>query len=79
MVGLPDERLRERNCLCLGPRRGETATLQDFVVFLKDWLSIYKLPERRGICNGPPLTQTGKLQRRVLVAQVLARGDTAGT
>ncbi len=35
VVGLPDPRLGESNCLCLVPRPGEAATLQDFVDFLR--------------------------------------------
>lgn len=73
VIGLPDPRLGESNCLCLVPRPGTEATLKDFTDFLRDQVAVYKLPERLEIFTGLPMTPTGKIQRHVLVRQVLAR------
>ncbi|REF68694.1 MULTISPECIES: class I adenylate-forming enzyme family protein [Paracoccus] len=73
VIGLPDERLGESNCLCLVPRPGESATLQEFVDFLKNEVAIYKLPERLEIFEEFPMTPTGKFQRHELIKQVVAR------
>lgn len=78
VIGLPDERLGESNCLCLVPRDGQTATLQEFVDFLKNDVAVYKLPERLEIFEELPMTPTGKIQRHVLVKQVQARDGAAG-
>lgn len=77
VIGLPDERLGESNCLCLVPRPGETAVLQEFVDFLKNEVAVYKLPERLEIFDELPMTPTGKIQRHVLVKQVAERGRAA--
>jgi non-ribosomal peptide synthetase component E (peptide arylation enzyme) len=74
VIGLPDERLGERSCLCVILRVGEALPiLQDFVDFLKDGVATYKLPERLEIFSEFPYTPTGKIQRHVLVQEVLAR------
>ena len=46
IVGLPDARLGERNCLCLVPRPGDPPTLEELLAFLGDSVATYKLPER---------------------------------
>lgn len=74
VVGLPDERLGESNCLCVIPREGYAPELQDFVDFLRDRVAVYKLPERLEIINELPMTPTGKIQRHLLVKQ-LTSGD----
>jgi acyl-CoA synthetase (AMP-forming)/AMP-acid ligase II len=72
IVGIPDARLGERNCLCLVPR-GEAPTLETLVAFLGDSVATYKLPERLELFTQFPFTPTGKIQRHALVRQVLAR------
>jgi acyl-CoA synthetase (AMP-forming)/AMP-acid ligase II len=73
IVGIPDARLGERNCLCLVPRAGETPTLKDILGFLGDSVATYKLPERLELFTQFPFTPTGKIQRHALVREVLAR------
>ncbi|MFT3975781.1 MAG: AMP-binding protein [Sphingomonas bacterium] len=74
VIGLPDARLGESNCLCLVPRPSvEAPKLEDFVDFLKGTIAIYKLPERLELFDALPYTPTGKVQRHALVKQVLAR------
>ncbi len=73
IVGVPDPRLGERNCLCVIPRPGERILLEEVVAFLKDGVATYKLPEMVEIFEELPFTPTGKIQRHVLVRQVLER------
>jgi non-ribosomal peptide synthetase component E (peptide arylation enzyme) len=73
IVGIPDPRLGERNCLCVIPRAGERVGLEEVVAFLRDGVATYKLPEMIETFEALPFTPTGKIQRHVLVRQVLAR------
>jgi len=73
IVGVPDPRLGERNCLCVIPRPGERISLEEIVAFLKDGVATYKLPEMVEVFEELPFTPTGKIQRHVLATQVLER------
>ena len=73
IVGIPDPRLGERNCLCVIPRTGQTLTLDEVVDYLKDSVATYKLPEAIEIFDELPFTPTGKIQRHVLARRVLER------
>jgi non-ribosomal peptide synthetase component E (peptide arylation enzyme) len=73
IVGIPDARLGERNCLCLVPRSGAAPTLDDLLEFLGDSIATYKLPERLELFTQFPFTPTGKIQRHALVGEVVAR------
>ncbi len=73
LVGVPDTRLGERNCLCVVPK-GTAPTLDELVNFLGDSVATYKLPEQIVILNELPFTPTGKIQRHVLVKQLIDRG-----
>jgi acyl-CoA synthetase (AMP-forming)/AMP-acid ligase II len=77
IVGIPDGRLGERNCLCLVPRPGEAPTLEGLVAFLGDSVATYKLPERLELFTQFPFTPTGKIQRHALVREVVARMSAA--
>ena len=77
IVGVTDPRLGERNCLCLIPKEGQTATLDEFVDFLKGEVATYKLPEMLEVFDELPFTPTGKLRRHVLTEWVQQR--RAGT
>lgn len=73
IVGVPDPRLGERNCLCVIPRRGERVRLEEIVAFLKDQVATYKLPEMIEVFDEFPFTPTGKIQRFLLTRRVLER------
>jgi non-ribosomal peptide synthetase component E (peptide arylation enzyme) len=73
IVGVPDPRLGERNCLCVIPRRGERVTLEEIVALLRDEVATYKLPEMIEVFDEFPFTPTGKIQRYMLTRQVLER------
>jgi non-ribosomal peptide synthetase component E (peptide arylation enzyme) len=73
IVGVPDARLGERNCLCVIPRPGQTLSLEEAVAFLRNDVATYKLPETLEVFDDLPFTPTGKIQRHVLVRRVLER------
>jgi acyl-CoA synthetase (AMP-forming)/AMP-acid ligase II len=73
IVGVPDPRLGERNCLCVIPRPGAALSLEEVVAFLKGGVAAYKLPEEIEVFDEFPFTPTGKIQRHALTRQVLAR------
>src|SRR5262245_2769887 len=73
IVGVPDPRLGERNCLCVIPRPGASPSLDEMVKFLAGDVATYKLPEEIEIFDEFPFTPTGKIQRHALTRQVLSR------
>jgi non-ribosomal peptide synthetase component E (peptide arylation enzyme) len=75
IVGVPDPRLGERNCLCVIPRSGKSVTLPEMVAYLRDGVATYKLPEELEIFDEFPFTPTGKIQHHALTRQVLARRE----
>ena len=78
MVGLPDERLGERNCLCIIPKSGHDLSLDEAVTFLKGQIADYKLPETMERFEEFPMTGTGKIRRHALRDLVLARRGGSG-
>jgi non-ribosomal peptide synthetase component E (peptide arylation enzyme) len=77
IVGVPDPRLGERNCLCVIPRAGASLSLEEAVDFLKGDVAVYKLPEELEVFAEFPFTPTGKIQRHALTREVLARRGSA--
>lgn len=79
MVGMPDPRLGERNCIYLVLREGETTSLEEIVSFLQErGIARVKLPERLEIVDVLPLTPSGKVRKNLLredVARKLAAGE----
>lgn len=70
VIGLPDTRLGESNCLCVIPQTGHSPDLQSFVDFLREKVAVYKLPERLVVLEAFPMTPTGKFQRHALLRQI---------
>jgi non-ribosomal peptide synthetase component E (peptide arylation enzyme) len=73
MIGIPDTRLGERNCLCLVPKPGHSIALEEVLSFLRNQVADYKLPESIEYFDELPMTGTGKVQRHVLREAVLKR------
>jgi acyl-CoA synthetase (AMP-forming)/AMP-acid ligase II len=73
IVGAPDPRLGEKNCLCVIPREGAKLTLEEVVTFLKGRVADYKLPEALVMMDDFPMTPTGKIRRPELVRRVAGR------
>ena len=79
IVGMPDPRLGERNCVYVVPRPGETITLEEIVAFLQDrGIATVKLPERLEVVESLPLTASGKVRKNLLREDVTRklRGET---
>jgi non-ribosomal peptide synthetase component E (peptide arylation enzyme) len=76
MIGIPDPRLGEKNCLCIVPKPAQAIDLAEVVAFLKGQVADYKLPETLEICEDLPMTATGKTRRPILRERILQR--TAG-
>jgi non-ribosomal peptide synthetase component E (peptide arylation enzyme) len=70
IVGAPDSRLGEKNCLCAIIKPGSSLTLDEVVSFLKGRVADYKLPEALVIMSDFPMTPTGKIRRPELVKRV---------
>ncbi|RPI33077.1 MAG: AMP-binding protein, partial [Hyphomicrobiaceae bacterium] len=79
MVGIADQRLGERNCLCVIPRPGQSVTLPEMIAHLKGQVADYKLPEEFRIVEELPFTATGKLRRHVLAEWVAKTKLADGT
>jgi len=70
IVGVPDPRLGEKNCVCIIPKPGASVDLAEIVTFLKGKVADYKLPEQLVIRTEFPMTATGKIRRAVLAGEV---------
>ena len=75
LVPLPDERLGERGCVCIEPSEpGLTLQVADIQKFLAlREVARYKWPERVEMVDELPLTPVGKINKKQLIAEVLAR------
>jgi len=73
MIGMPDARLGERNCLCVVPKGDVVPTVDEFVDFLRDQVADYKLPESVEQFSELPMTGSGKIQRHALRDLVMKR------
>ena len=73
IVGVNDQRLGEKNCLCIVLKPGAQLSLDEVIASLKGQVADYKLPEMLEFYDELPFTPTGKIRRHVLTADVLAR------
>jgi len=77
MIGMPDPRLGERNCLCVVSKGDVVPTVEEFAAFLRDQVADYKLPESVEQFRELPMTGSGKIQRHVLRKLVMQRRGIA--
>jgi non-ribosomal peptide synthetase component E (peptide arylation enzyme) len=73
MIGIPDKRVGEKNCLCVVPKPQRSIDLEEVIAFLKGQVADYKLPELLQICDELPMTPTGKIRRPILREQILQK------
>lgn len=67
VVGVPDDRLGERNCCFVVPRPGPPPSLADLTALLSEaGIAKFKWPERLELVKELPVTPTGKVQRSIL-------------
>lgn len=70
IVGAPDARLGEKNCMCVVVKPGMNLTLDEVVSFLRGRVADYKLPEQLVVMDDLPMTPTGKIRRPELIRRV---------
>jgi len=75
IIGMPDPRLGERNCLCAVMKQGATVTLDEVVKSLKGRVADYKLPEQLELLSELPMTPSGKIRRPELIKQLHRKRD----
>lgn len=75
LVGIPDERLGERNCCVIVTHPGCAAPTLEELIALCELAGVakFKWPERVEVAEALPLTPTGKVQRAVLRASLATR------
>jgi acyl-coenzyme A synthetase/AMP-(fatty) acid ligase len=72
VVGVPDERLGERCCACVVLQDGQQLNFETLVDRLRAaGLATYKLPERLEILPMLPTTASGKVQKHVILQQLM--------
>jgi acyl-CoA synthetase (AMP-forming)/AMP-acid ligase II len=78
VVGLPDARLGELVCACIIAAEPKPPTFEEIVADLRERrLATYKLPQRVEFFTSFPRSNTGKIRRPDLVAQIQERQGTA--
>ncbi len=71
VVGMPDARLGEKVCAYIKPVEGKRTSLDEVVTFLKQQgASVLLLPERIELVSELPLTPVGKVDKKVLQADI---------
>lgn len=79
VIGLPDERLGERMCACVVLRAGASLDLDTVVDrFRQRGVATYKWPQRLEVLDSLPATASGKIQKHVIVSELLAREARRG-
>jgi len=75
VVGYPDEKLGEKVCLVVAPRRGQSVTLQEIIDHLRRReIAVYKLPEKLVVLERLPRNPLGKVLKQALREQVVREG-----
>jgi len=73
-VAIPDDRLGERTCVYVVPKKGNKVTLDDIVSFMEDkGIAVYKFPERLEFIEEIPRNPAGKILKKVLRKDVEKR------
>lgn len=67
VIGLPDEILGEKVCVCVVPQNDVTITLEEVIAFLrKKKIASYKLPEHLRVLKQLPRNPVGKILKHTL-------------
>jgi acyl-CoA synthetase (AMP-forming)/AMP-acid ligase II len=66
VVAIPDERLGEKTCACIIPKREESITQEEIKAFFKDKVAHFKIPDRVQLMTEFPTTPSGKIKKNVL-------------
>jgi long-chain acyl-CoA synthetase len=71
VVGLPDKEWGERVTAFIVPKPGQSIVPEELKLFLKSYLSPFKVPKQYVILNDMPRSPTGKILKRELKKQFL--------
>jgi long-chain acyl-CoA synthetase len=74
-IGVPDDRLGEIALAVIQPKKGETVTEQEFILFFEQHLPRYKRP-RRVIFDEVPRSPTGKIEKPKLRAKYAGKNPS---
>ncbi|HET6289820.1 MAG TPA: 2,3-dihydroxybenzoate-AMP ligase, partial [Amycolatopsis sp.] len=73
-VAMPDPVLGERGCLYVVPTPGNSVALQDVIDVMETaGVARFKLPERLVVVDAMPRTPIGKIDKKVLRADIAQR------
>ena len=70
VIGVPHDVLGEMICACVVPVEGATVRSDDLIVFARDGMADYKVPDLVRFVDRFPLNASGKVQRRELARTV---------
>lgn len=74
VVAMPDPDMGEKACAYIQPLPGAELDFDTIINFLKDkQASVLQLPERIEFTEAMPLTKTGKMDKRTLVADIMKK------
>ena len=76
VVGIPNPRRGEMVKAYIVLKPGEEATVDEIRTFCKEYLAPYKVPKRVEFRKELPKSQIGKVLRRVLVAEEVAKQES---
>jgi fatty-acyl-CoA synthase len=70
VIGIPHEVLGEQVCACIVPMEGAVITGRDIMLFARDVMAEYKVPDLVRFYDAFPMTGSGKVRRRELARSI---------
>ena len=70
VIGIPHEVLGEQVCACIVPMEGAVITGRDIMLFARDVMAEYKVPDLVRFYDAFPMSGSGKIRRRELARSI---------
>jgi fatty-acyl-CoA synthase len=70
VIGIPHDVLGEQVCACIVPLEGAVITGRDIILFAKDVMAEYKVPDLVRFYDAFPMSGSGKIRRRELARSI---------
>jgi fatty-acyl-CoA synthase len=70
VIGIPHDVLGEQVCACIVPMEGAVITGRDIILFAKDVMADYKVPDLVRFYDAFPMSGSGKIRRRELARSI---------
>jgi len=70
VIGIPHDVLGEQVCACIVPLEGAVITGRDIILFAKDVMADYKVPDLVRFYDAFPMSGSGKIRRRELARSI---------